>query len=194
MGPPVGEEWWDLNGWMPLGGYSATTFGALLRNDQDKYWWVPEGSTDDALGPYFPSNDETLLVKVNKKPLLGPAPSEKFQCAIMGTRDEDGWCYDRFFFKDSCEMQWLLNVFLREHMPTGGMPKVDKIKVKKGTQCLGEGYWMGPAPDSAFQSMTAWWNPIKIGSVLTFHSAFNLGGIDTLRYVIFWRSVPDSWK
>merc|ERR1712146_16059 len=92
-------------------------------------------------------------------------------------------------FKESCEMQWLLNVFLKEHMPTGGMPKVDKLKVKKGTGCLGEGFWQGPAADSAFQSMSCWFNPIRIGSFLTFNAAFMLGGLDTLRYCIFWRTV-----
>merc|ERR1712146_117878 len=179
---------------MGLGGFSGTTWGVLLRSDQAKYWWVPEGSTDAALGPYFPSNDETILVKVDKQPALGPAKSEKFQCAIMGTRNEDSFCYDRFFFKDSCEMQWLLNVFFKEHMPTGGIPKVEKLKIKKGSHCLGEGFWMGPAPDTAFQSMTVWFNPVRIGSVLAFQSAMILGGIDTLRYILFWRTTPQAWQ
>merc|ERR1712146_658405 len=96
-----------------------------------------------------------------------------------------GFCYDRFFFKDSCEMQWLLNVFLKEHMPTGGMPKVEKLKNHKGSHCLGLGYWMFAGPDTAFQSVTFWINPIRIGSVVTFFSTMGLGSIDTLRYVLF---------
>merc|ERR1712146_542125 len=126
----------------------------------EKYWWVPYGTTDEALGPYFPAEKFktfggtlpgdpfkipgltwggrpiTVLVKVDKKPKLGPAPSKKFKCAITDNREtKGGFCYDRFFFKESCEMQWLLNIFLKEHMPTGGMPKVDMLTVHKDVQC-----------------------------------------------------------
>merc|ERR1712146_417807 len=95
--------------------------------------------------------------------------------------------------KESCEMQWLLNVFLKEHMPTGGMPKVEKLKIHKGKGCLGLGYWMFVGGDSCFQSITFWQNPIKIGSVVTFWSTMQLGGLDTLRYILFWRSSPEAW-
>merc|ERR1712146_818881 len=171
---------------MGLGGFSGTTFGALLRSDQSKYWWVPEGSTDDALGPYFPQNDETILVKVDQKPKLGPVPSEKFRCAIMGTRDEDGWCYDRFFFQDSCEMQWLLNVFLKEHMPTGGIPKVEKIRSRKGQAALARGIgWVppqtqrsNPCPVGSTRSALAasWRSKPPCNSVVSTHCATSCSG------------------
>lgn len=189
-------------------------------DEEDAYWWVPLGTTNITVGPWFPGgSSRTTLVKSTSRP---PSPGSvvdvdrHFMCAIYDAKKE--WmCYERVPLANQgatgvlarkvtqmCNLRWLMNVFLVKHQPTGtGMGDYPEWIIEKGVGCQDVGYFVGPLPDTTFKYMRAWnmldpERPLSlIRSLWATHYPMALARgslMNTLRYITYWKAIAEAWE
>lgn len=149
---------------------------------KNSYWWVPKGTTNVTMGPWFPGgSSKTALVQYyGERP---PSPGsevemdESFWCAFYDTKKKF-LCYERKphenqedltfgqdllgnplislpeRFSERCTLRFLNNVFLNRHEPTGSTFKdYPEYTLERGVTCQDVGFWWGPLPDAVFANM-----------------------------------------
>lgn len=156
------------------------------KNGVVAYWWVPEGTNNLTMGPWFPQGSSfTKMVKYEGSRPPSPGNSleleEAFECAFYDSKKKF-MCYERtphenqpdtvlasdpfgIFqpltfterFSERCTLRWLNNVFLNRHEPSGSNVKdYPEYTLARGVTCRDVGYWFGPIPDAVFANMRVW--------------------------------------